>query len=117
MNYIQRLSETMDREAENVAFLSYFPSAKLEQKLLSVRAQIEIATRNELRDALELLKLWEKQITDAQEMKRVLNPDENDLLDMNMELPEVIGFEVFQKRQDVLRDKLLRAEEIANARL
>ena len=112
MNYIQRLSDAMDNEAENVALLSYIPATKLEQKLLLVRGQIEIAAKNELRDALELLKLWEKQITDAVELKRVLNPDENPVLDMNMELPEVMGFELFQKRQEVLKNKLQQAEEI-----
>lgn len=112
MNYIQRISDCMDNETENVAFLSYFTTAKLEQKLLLVRGQIEIATKNELRDALELLKLWEKQIIDAVELKRVLNPDENALLDMNMELPEVMGYELFQKRQEVLKNKLLQAEQM-----
>lgn len=112
MNYIQRISDCMDKEAENVAFLSYFTTAKLEQKLLLVRNQIEIATRHEQRDALSLLQLWAKQITDAQELKKLLKPEENPLLDMHMELPEIMAFELLQNRQELLKNKLLKEEMV-----
>jgi hypothetical protein len=113
MNYIQKISSALDKETENISFLAYFPSTKLQQKLTLVKKQIEIATRNEQTDALELLKLWETQITEAQLLKQQLNPDENPLLEMDFELPEIMAFELIEKRQELLRQKLLKEEFVS----
>ncbi len=112
MNYIQRISDCLDQEAENVAFLSFFTTSKLEEKLLLVRNQIAIATKHEHQDALSLLQLWEKQLTDAQELKIQFKSDENPLLDMNMQLPEIMAYELLQNRQKLLKNKLLKEEKV-----
>lgn len=116
MNYAQKISAALDNEAENVAYLSYFPTAKLEQKLGLVKKQMEIATRNEQRDAIELLNLWQNQITDAQVLKLQLKVEENPLLEMDFELPEIMAFELIEKRQELLRQKLLKDEFVESTK-
>ena len=110
MNYIQKTSIAIDKEAENVAYLSYFPSAKLEQKLNLVQKQLEIAARNEQHDAKELLTLWQKQISDAQFLKQQYKVEDNPHLEIDFELPEIMAFELIEKRQELLRQKLLKEE-------
>ncbi len=108
MSYVQQISSALEKEAENIAFLAHFPAAKLENKLTSVRNQISIAEKSGQTGALELLKLWESQILEAQVLKQEYNLEDNPNLDMKMQLLEVEAYEMIEKRQQILRKKLLK---------
>ena len=108
MDYIQQISNALDKEVENVAFLAYFPFGKLEKKLSLVRKQLAVAEKNKQTGALELLKIWEEQILDAQILKQDLKIEDNAKLDMQMHLPEIEAYEEIEKRQELLKEKLLK---------
>lgn len=107
MDYIQQISNALDKEVENVAFLAYFPFNKLEKKLLLIRQQLSVAEKNKQTGALELLKIWEEQILEAQILKHDLKIEDNAKLEMQMYLPEIEAYEAIEKRQALLKEKLL----------
>lgn len=112
MNYAQHLHTALDKEAENVSVLAHLSESKLETKLSLVRKQMGSARRFEQHDALELLKIWEEQIFNALELKAQLNIEENEQTDLDMMLPELAAFEMIEKRQEILRTKLLKDDYI-----
>ena len=107
MDYIQQISNALDKEVENVAFLAYFPFNKLEKKLLLIRQQLSVAEKNKQTGALELLKIWEEQILEAQILKHDLKIEDNAKLEMQMYLPTIEASEAIEKRQALLKEKLL----------
>jgi len=108
MSYISQITNALDKEIENVAFLAYFPDAKLEKKLSVVRQQIVVAEKNKQLQALDLLKIWEQQICDARVLKKEMNIDDNPNLDMQLSLPEIEAYEMIEKRQEMMKQKLLK---------
>lgn len=108
MSYISQITNALDKEIENVAFLAYFPDTKLEKKLLLVRQQILVAEKNKQLQALDLLKIWEQQISDARVLKKEMNIDDNPNLDMQLSLPEIEAYEMIEKRQELMKQKLLK---------
>ncbi|MES2620696.1 MAG: hypothetical protein V4615_07580 [Bacteroidota bacterium] len=112
MSYISQITNALDKEIENVAFLAYFPVAKLEKKLQVVKQQILIAEKNNQLQALDLLKIWEQQISDARLLKKQLEIDDNLDLDMQLSLPEIEAYEMIEKRQELMKQKLLKDNPI-----
>jgi len=110
MNYIQRLTEALNKDAETVSVLANLPVAKLDNKLILLKKQIASAKKFEQHDAVELLRTWEDQVLNAKDLKQDLNMPDNNLLDVNMELTELAAFEMIEKRQDILKSKLLKEE-------
>src|SRR5688500_12391375 len=108
MNYIQQITLALDKEVENIAFLAYFPEQKLDKKLLRLKQQLDVAGKNKMSEAVELLKLWEQQVLDAKVLKEELHIEDNPALELNMFLPEIDAFEMIEKRQSQLRKKLLK---------
>lgn len=108
MSYISQITNALDKEIENVAFLAYFPDAKLEKKLLLVRQQVLVAEKNKQLQALDLLRIWEQQICDARVLKKELEIDDNPNLDMQLSLPEIEAYEMIEKRQELMKQKLLK---------
>lgn len=106
MDYTPQLNEALTKDVETIAFLSFFPIAKLEGKLSSLKRQKVVASRNARYDALELLTLWETQANDALTLKRELGCEDNYALDLDMFLPEIETLEMMEKRQQVLEQKL-----------
>jgi hypothetical protein len=116
MNYIQRLTNTLDNHAETVSVLANLPVAKLDNKLLLIKKQIASAVKYEQPDAIELLNVWQDQVENAKVLKQELNLADNYLLDVDMELNELAAFEMIEKRQDLLKSKLLKEEFSTNRR-
>lgn len=116
MNYIQRLTSALDHDAETVSVLGHLPVTKLDNKLSLIKKQILTAKKYEQHDAIELLKIWEDQVLNAKELKKELSLADNNLLDVNMELAELAAFEMIEKRQDILKNKLLKEEFSINRR-
>ena len=116
MNYIQRLSNALDNDAETVSVLANLPVAKLDNKLLLIEKQIISSLKYNQFDALELLKVWEGQVLNAKVLKQELKLADNNLLDVDMTLPELAAFEMIEKRQDILKSKLLKEEFSTNGR-
>ncbi len=110
MDYIQQISNALDKEVENVAFLGYFPFNKLEKKLLLVQQQLAVAEKNKQLGAAELLKVWEQQLLDATELKKEMQLEDNPLLDMQLSLPEIEAYEMIEKRQELLKERLLQGK-------
>ena len=108
MDYIQQITNALDKDVENIAFLAYFPDSKLEKKLLLVQQQLAVAEKNNQLGAAELLKIWEQQISDARILKQDLKLEDNPKLDMQMYLPEIEAYEMIEKRQELLKQKLLQ---------
>jgi hypothetical protein len=112
MSYIQQITNALDKEMENVAFLAYFPYPKLEKKHLLVKQQIAIAEKNNQLQALDLLKIWQSQIQDALTLKKNLQVEDNAELDMQLHLPEIEAYEMIEKRQELLKQKLLKDTQV-----
>jgi|ERR1043165_2641083 hypothetical protein len=108
MNYAQRLHTALDKDAETVSVLAHLPVQKLENKLLLIAKQIESARKFAQNDAIELLRVWQDQVENAKELKRDLALEDNDLLDVEMEIQELAAFEMIEKRQELLKSKLLK---------
>jgi hypothetical protein len=106
MDYILQITAALNKDVENIAFLSYFPEGKLDKKLLSIRQQIEVAKKNKLTDALELLKIWEQQVIEAKSLKQELQVKDNPALDLNFYLPELEVYDMLEKRQELLKQRL-----------
>lgn len=107
MDYIQQISNALDKDVENIAFLAYFSESKLERKLTVVQQQLAVAEKNNLTYATELLKIWEEQIISAQILKKELQIEDNPKLNMRLSLPELEDYELIEKRQELLKEKLL----------
>ena len=116
MNYTQRITNALDKEAETISVLGHLPVAKLDTKLLLIDKQTVSALKYEQYDALELLKIWEHQVISAKALKQQLALADNNSLDVDMELTELAAFEMIEKRQDILRNKLLKEEFSTNGR-
>jgi len=112
MNYTQYLHTALNNNAENISVLAHLSPVRLEQKLQLVKKQVGSALRFNQADALELLKVWEDQILQAAELKAQLDIENNDTSDIDMELPELAAFEMIEKRQELLRNKLLKNENV-----
>ncbi len=110
MNYTQRINNALDKEAENVSVLAHLPIERLDKKLLLLARQVEAAKKYEQHEAVELLHIWEQQVNDAKELKLQINPTENLLVDVEMVLPELAAFDMIEKRQELLKLKLLKGE-------
>ncbi len=110
MNYLQRINTALEKDAENVSVLAHLPEERLDKKLALINRQVAAAKKYEQRDALELLKIWEAQVLNAKELKLQLNPAENLLVDVEMELPELAAFDMIEKRQELLKLKLSKEE-------
>jgi hypothetical protein len=108
MDYRQQISNALDKDVENIAFLAYFPESKLDKKLLALKQQQEIAQKNNIPDALELLQIWQQQVQDAKSLKAQLHIDDNPKLSLELSLPEIEAYEAIQKRQELLKKKLLK---------
>ena len=114
MNYIQRITSALDKDAETVSILSHLPVAKLDAKLMLLKKQIATARKFEQYDAVELLHIWEDQINNAKELKQHIEIEESTLLDVDMQLPELAAFEMIEKRQELLKSKLLTKDFFVN---
>jgi len=110
MNYIQRITAALDKDAETVSLLAHLPVLRLENKLQLLKKQMLSAKKYEQYAALELLKIWEDQVLNALELKRNLNIEDSDLVDVDMELTELAGFDMIEKRQQLLKKKLLKED-------
>jgi hypothetical protein len=108
MDYAQKLSNALDKEEETIAFLAFLPLSILEKKLLQVRRQLDIAQRNNILGPLELLKFWQKQLLDAKLLKAEFELEDYYDRDINFSLREVEEFEQIEKRQELLKQKLLK---------
>ncbi len=116
MNYIQRISTALDTDTETVSVLAHLPVARLNTKLQLIKKQIASARKYEQYDAIELLHIWEDQIINAKALKLQLNLEENTTVDVNMELPELAAFDMIERRQDLLKEKLLKDEFSMNGK-
>lgn len=112
MNYSQYLHITLSKNAENVSVLAHLSNARLEYKLIMLKKQAATAYRFNQQDALEILALWEEQILQAKVLKQQLDIPDNETSDVDMELPELAAFEMIEKRQEMLRSKLLKNENV-----
>lgn len=112
MNYTQYLHAALTNNAENISVLAHLSPVRLEHKLQLVKKQMGSARRFDQANALELLKLWEDQILQAAELKTQLGIENNDTSDIVMELPELAALEMIEKRQELLRSKLLKNENV-----
>ncbi len=112
MNYTQYLHTALNNNAENISVLAHLSPVRLEQKLQLVKKQIDSAQRFDQTGALELLKVWEDQLLQAAELKAQLGIANNDTSDVAMELPELAALEMIEKRQEILRSKLLKNEKV-----
>lgn len=110
MNYLQRINTALEKDAESVSVLAHLPVEHLDKKLALINRQVAAAKKYEQRDALELLNIWQAQVLNAKELKLQLNPVENLLVDVEMELPELAAFEMIEKRQELLKLKLSKEE-------
>lgn len=110
MNYAQRITTALDKETENISVLAHLPIERLDKKLQLLSRQIASAKKYEQPDAIELLHIWERQVNDAIELKQQLQPAENLLVDVEMVLPELAAFDMIEKRQELLKLKLLKGE-------
>jgi hypothetical protein len=117
MNYIQRINSALEKEAENVSILSYLSLERLDKKLVLINKQLIAAKKYEQPDAVELLKIWAGQVNDAIALKLQMDMEENLLLDVDMELPELAAFDMIEKRQELLKTKLLKGEYTPNGNL
>lgn len=116
MNYAQRITTALDKDAEIVSVLGHLPIAKLNNKMLLLKKQMASANKFEQYDAIELLKIWEAQIINAKVLKQELNLEDNNTLDVDMEITELAAFEMIEKRQDILKNKLLKEEFSINGK-
>ena len=114
MNYAQQITTTLDNDAETVSVLGHLPVSKLDSKLDLIRKQLATARKYEQHDAVELLKIWQDQVLNAKELKQYLKLEDNNVLDVNMELSELAAFEMIEKRQDILKNKLMKESLTAN---
>jgi hypothetical protein len=108
MNYNEQITYALDKDVQNVAFLAYFPESKLDKKLLSLKQQLAIAVKNKLTDAAQLLQIWQRQVLDAKILKAQWRVEDNPTLELKMFLPEIDAFEEIEKRQERLKQKLLK---------
>ncbi len=107
VNYLYRITEAKSNETENIAFLSGLSDAKLEKKLLLVREQMAIAETNHQTDAIELLKLWERQIIEARTAKCEHEKETNNLSEIEIELAELDAMEkLAEQRNEIIVRKL-----------
>ena len=106
MDYREEITRALDKDVENIAFLAYFPKEKLQNKLTAIRKQLQVAEQNNLSEATELLKLWEQQVVDALVIKEDLQISDNPKLDMPLYLPEIEVYEMLEKRQALLKQRL-----------
>lgn len=112
MNYTQYLHTALSKNAENISVLAHMSNAMLEHKLIMLKKQAATASRFDQHDALELLALWEEQVQQAKVLKQQLDIADNETSDVDMELPELAAFEMIEKRQELLRNKLLKNENV-----
>lgn len=112
MNYTQYLHTALTNNAENISVLAHLSPVKLEHKMQLVKKQMGSARRFDQPGALEILQVWEDQIQQASELKAQLGIESNNTSDVAMELPELAALEIIEKRQEILRSKLLKNENI-----
>jgi hypothetical protein len=102
VNYNLRIEEALNNETANVSFLSRLPDAKLEKKLNIVREQMNLATGN--KDALALLRIWERQIIEARVIKHEQQPELNERSEIEMELAEIEAMDkLLEERLEILK--------------
>jgi hypothetical protein len=106
MDYTQRINQAIAKDIETIAFLAHFTNENLQRKLSLLKKQKDIASRNARFDALELLQVWEEQTVDAIILKKELEFEDNELLDMDMLLPEIQTLEMMENRQNLLQQRL-----------
>jgi hypothetical protein len=104
---LYRITEAKSNEIENIAFLSGLSDAKLEKKLVIVREQMAIAETNQQIDAIELLKVWERQIIEARAAKCEHQKEQNNLSEIEIELAELEAMErLAEQRNEIIARKL-----------
>lgn len=114
MNYLYRITEAKSNETENIAFFSGLSDAKLEKKLVLVHEQMAIAETNQQTDAIELLKVWERQIIEARAAKCEHEKETNNLSEIETELAEMDAMEkLAEQRNEIIARKL---QPIANVK-
>ena len=112
MNYNTEIQTALDKEIENVALLSAYSFKKLDELLAVVKQKQMVAFRNQLTDAGALLQIWERQLSDARLLKLQYEVTDNNSLEVAMSLPDLDAYEMIEKRQQFLLEKLLVKESI-----
>lgn len=112
MNYKQQIETVLNNEVQHVAILSSYPLEKIDKLLDSIRQKTSVAFRYQLNEAGELLQIWERQLSDARMIKLLYGIEDNTENEIDMQLPDLSAYEMIEKRQQLLLEKLFVKESI-----
>lgn len=112
MNYLLRIDEAKSHETSNISFLSSLSDYRLEKKLAIIREQMIIAEKNKQGEAIELLKIWERQVIEARVLKHEQQPVQAEMTEIERELAEIEAQEEkVEKRTKILEGLTKQSEE------
>lgn len=107
MNKEKQISEALEKEESNIAFLSTLTDKELSEKLETIHLQMELAEKNKQTEAISLLEIWRSQVIAARIYKA-----ENAIPDQLSELQQILAEnEVMAEKSEFRIEKIIQEEK------